>query len=161
VVKAGGDSALTVLIAFAANLLVALAKTFAAVLSSSASMTAEAAHSWADTGNEVFLLVANRRSIRDADERRPLGYGREAYVWSLLAAVGLFVIGAAVSIWRGVTELLQGAEGGEDYRIREPRLRVRNGDVGPDGAGRVRGGLRRADRHRDRIPRHPAAPADR
>lgn len=116
-VKAEGDSTLTVVIAFTANLLVAAAKTVAAMLSGSASMTAEAAHSWADTGNEVFLLIANRRSTREADEARPLGYGREAYVWSLLAALGLFVVGAVLSVWRGVTELFSGAEGSEDYRI--------------------------------------------
>jgi cation diffusion facilitator family transporter len=117
VVKAGGDSTFTVLVAFGANLAIAVAKTAAAGISGSASMSAEAAHSWADTGNEVFLLIANRRGGRAADERRPLGYGREVYVWSLLAAVGLFVVGAAVSIWRGVTELLHGTEGGEDYRL--------------------------------------------
>jgi hypothetical protein len=52
-------------------------------------MVAEAAHSWADTGNEVFLMIANRRARRPADDTHPLGYGREAYVWSLIAALGL------------------------------------------------------------------------
>jgi len=72
----------------------------------SASILAEAAHSWADSGNEVFLLVANRRSRRPPDPAHPFGYGREAYVWSLLAALGLFVAGAAVSVTHGVQELL-------------------------------------------------------
>jgi cation diffusion facilitator family transporter len=96
---------ITVVLAFAANVLVALAKSTAAVLTGSASMVAESAHSWADTGNEVFLLVADRRSRRRPDQTHPLGYGREAYVWSMFAAVGLFVAGAAVSIVHGVQEL--------------------------------------------------------
>jgi cation diffusion facilitator family transporter len=99
-----GGSALTVVIAFAANFAVATAKTIAAVLTGSASMVAEAAHSWADTGNEVFLLVAERKSSRAPDTDRPLGYGREAYVWSMLAALGLFVAGGVVSVYHGVQE---------------------------------------------------------
>jgi cation diffusion facilitator family transporter len=103
----GGSASLTtVLVAFAANLLVAVAKSLAAVVTGSASILAEAAHSWADTGNEVFLLVAQRRSRRPPDPAHPLGHGREAYVWSLLAGVGLFVAGAAVSVTHGVQELL-------------------------------------------------------
>jgi cation diffusion facilitator family transporter len=54
----------------------------------------------------VFLLVANRRSRRPADDAHPLGHGREAYVWALVAALGLFVAGAAVSVTHGVQELL-------------------------------------------------------
>jgi cation diffusion facilitator family transporter len=103
---AGSASLRTVLIALAANLLVAVAKSVAAVVTGSASILAEAAHSWADTGNEIFLLIAYRRSRRPRDHAHPLGYGREAYVWSLLAALGLFVAGAAVSVTHGVQELL-------------------------------------------------------
>ena len=96
---------MTVVLAFLANILVAIAKTVAAVITSSASMVAEAAHSWADAGNEIFLLIADRRGAKTKDARHPLGYGRNAFVWSLIAAFGIFTAGSIVSIMHGIQEL--------------------------------------------------------
>src|SRR6266496_2340728 len=77
--SAASESLTTVLVAFGANVLIAGAKSAAAIATGSASLVAEAAHSWADSGNEVFLLIANRRAGRPPDRAHPFGHGREAY----------------------------------------------------------------------------------
>jgi len=97
-------SLITVLIAVGANLVIAIAKTVAAFMTGSASMIAEAAHSWADAGNGTLLIVAEKKSIKPADKSHPLGYGKESYVWSMIAAFGVFTAGSIVSIYTGIKE---------------------------------------------------------
>jgi cation diffusion facilitator family transporter len=96
----------TVLVALGANLGVAIAKLLAASITGSTAMAAEAAHALADTGNQVLLWVAQRRSSRPPDERHPFGYGREAYFWALLASLGVFLAGALFSLREGIAELV-------------------------------------------------------
>ena len=100
------DSTKTVVVALAAGIGVTLAKVAAAVFTGSAALAAEAAHSLADNANDLSLFIAQRRSRRQADEQHPLGHGREAYFWALIAALGVFIAGAAFSLRDGITELI-------------------------------------------------------
>ena len=92
----------TVLVALGSGLAVAVAKAVVAAVTGSSAMAAEAAHSLSDTANDLFLFVAQRRSTRRPDDRHPLGYGREAYFWALIAALGVFVAAAAFSLRKGI-----------------------------------------------------------
>ena len=67
-----------VIVALSANLLIAVAKTVASVITGSPSMLAEAAHSWADTGNEVFLLITPRFGAGCNATHRPTEQWRQS-----------------------------------------------------------------------------------
>jgi cation diffusion facilitator family transporter len=100
----------SVLAALAANTTIAIAKGTAAALTGSPALLAETLHTVADAGNEVFLFIAIRRSRQPPDATHPLGYGPERYYWALLAAIGMFVVGGAVSIWDGAQALIHPPE---------------------------------------------------
>ena len=108
--RAQDESLTSVLVALAANTAIAIAKGAAAALTGSPALLAETLHTVADAGNEVFLYVAIRRSRRPADASHPFGYGPERYFWALLAAIGIFIVGGAVSIWDGIRALLNPPE---------------------------------------------------
>ena len=109
------ESTLTVIVAVFANLGIAIAKGIAGLASGSAAMIAEAAHSLADTTNQVLLLIAVKRSNRPPDARHPFGYGRERYFWTLLAAVGIFVGGGVFALYQGIHALTSGEGEGGHY----------------------------------------------
>jgi cation diffusion facilitator family transporter len=113
--EAEEESARTVLVAGAANLLIAVAKLVAGLASGSSAMLAEAAHSVGDTMNQAFLLTALRRSQRPPDPRHPFGHGMARYFWSLLAAVGIFVLGAGFAAYQGVAALLHPSDTGSPF----------------------------------------------
>jgi cation diffusion facilitator family transporter len=94
-----------ILYAFLANLGIAIAKTWAALITGSGSMLAEAIHSYADTGNQVLLYLGLKQSRRPPDEEHPLGYGKLSYFWSFIVAILLFSMGGLFSIYEGYHKL--------------------------------------------------------
>lgn len=84
------------------NLLIAVAKTGAALYTGSGSMLAEAIHSASDCVNQVLLLMGVKRAARPPDALHPLGYGRALYFWSFMVALLIFAGGGVFSIYEGI-----------------------------------------------------------
>ena len=102
---ASGESLRTVFIALAANVVIAVAKLIAGLISGSSAMLSEAAHSFADSLNEVFLGISLRRARRPPDPTHPLGHGRETFLWALMAAIASFLIGGCLSVFIAIRQL--------------------------------------------------------
>jgi cation diffusion facilitator family transporter len=98
-------TARAILYAFLANGGIAIAKTWAACITGSGSMMAEAIHSYADTGNQALLFLGLRQSARKPDAEHPLGYGKLSYFWSFIVALMLFSLGGLFSIYEGIHKL--------------------------------------------------------
>ncbi len=105
-----GESKRVVIVAMAANLVIAAAKLAGGLLSGSVAMLAEAAHSVGDTVNEVFLYVSLGLGAKPPDERHPFGYGKERFFWAFLAAVFIFVAGAVFSLIEGARAFVSPSE---------------------------------------------------
>ena len=99
------STARAILYAFLANFGIAITKSWAAWLTGSGSMLAEAIHSYADTGNQVLLYLGLKQSTKPADAKHPLGYGKLSYFWSFIVAMLLFSVGGLFSIYEGLHKL--------------------------------------------------------
>ncbi len=101
-----GDSSLFVVVfAGALNVLLALMKFGAYLLTGSPSMLASTYHSISDTGNQVVLLVGYYYSRKKADREHPFGHGKAVFFYSFLVSVMLFGIAGWESLKTGVRAL--------------------------------------------------------
>ena len=91
-----------IIAALMANIGIAISKFVAFAFTGSSSMLSEAIHSVADSGNQILLLVGNKRSKKKADESHPFGYGRRRYVYGFIVAIVLFLIGGLFSLYEGI-----------------------------------------------------------
>ena len=90
-----------VVAALLANVGIAVSKFVAFAFTGSSSMLSEAIHSVADSGNQVLLLIGNKRSRKLADEKHPFGYGRRRFVYGFVVAIVLFLVGGLFSLYEG------------------------------------------------------------
>ncbi|ACY16990.1 cation diffusion facilitator family transporter [Haliangium ochraceum] len=105
---AGGKSA--VFLALIGNGLLTVIKFGAFLLSRSPAMLSEAIHSFADTANQWLLYLGIRRSERPADDAYHWGYGGERFLFALISAAGIFVLGCGVTVYHGIHSLLDPPE---------------------------------------------------
>jgi len=100
-------STLVIIVALTGNLAIALAKFVASWISGSTAMLTEAIHSLVDTGDQVLLLVGQKRGARPPDARHPPGHGMETYFWSFIVALMVFLLGGVLSLYEGVRHILK------------------------------------------------------
>ncbi len=94
-----------VVAALVGNVFITGIKFFAALVSGSSSMLSEAIHSFADTINQVLLLIGLRRSTKEADDTFEYGYGNERFFWALISACGVLFVGAGITGYNGISAL--------------------------------------------------------
>jgi cation diffusion facilitator family transporter len=91
-----------VIAALLANLGIAVSKFVAFFFTGSSSMLSEAIHSVADSGNQILLLIGNKRAKQKADDHHNFGYGRRRYVYGFIVAIVLFLVGGLFSLYEGI-----------------------------------------------------------
>ncbi|MDO5672176.1 MAG: cation transporter [Actinomycetaceae bacterium] len=90
-----------------ANLIIALSKLGAWVLTGSSAMLAEAVHSFADTSNQFLLILGTKQAKKQANETHQFGFGRSRYLAAFIVSIVLFTLGGLFALYEAYHKFSQ------------------------------------------------------
>jgi cation diffusion facilitator family transporter len=88
-----------ILAALVANVGIAVSKFVAFLFTGSSAMLAEAVHSFADSSNQILLLIGGRRAARPATDQHQFGYGRSRFLYAFIVAIVIFLAGGVFALY--------------------------------------------------------------
>lgn len=92
------------------NLVIGIMKMFVGLLTLSATMIAEAYHSFADTMNQILLALGIRISARSPDLEHPFGYQKNQFFWAFVVAILIFGISGTLALFEGFEKIFSDEE---------------------------------------------------
>ncbi len=93
-----GTTRRSVVVSLVVNCAETVGLAVAAGVTGAVALRAQTAANAADVAVQVFLLIGVLSSVRPPDQTHPLGYGRERFFWSLLAALGILLGGGVLGL---------------------------------------------------------------
>lgn len=95
----------SVIAALLSNVCVTILKFIGYCLTQSPSMMAEAAHSAADTANQLMLLIGEKTSSLESTANYKWGKGTLLYLFNFISAIGVFLIGCVITVRHSLDSL--------------------------------------------------------
>ncbi len=95
-----------VLSAIVWNTIITILKFIWFFISWSWSLFSEAIHSFADTMNQILLMIGIKKSSKKEDHKYSYGYRKERYFRATISACGIFFIWAGITVYHGIEWLI-------------------------------------------------------
>lgn len=94
-----------IIAAFSANIGIAIAKFIAYLITGSAALLAESAHSAVDSTNQILLIIGIKQSKKKPTRTHPFGYGRAHFLYAFMISIVLFSLGGMFAVYEGVSKI--------------------------------------------------------
>lgn len=79
-------------VSIATNILLAVLKYWAGILSGSVALIADAWHTITDSISSIVIIIGTKMSVKPADEKHPFGHGRFEFITTFIVAIMLFLV---------------------------------------------------------------------